>query len=131
GIDHLMICVPSLEPAVAQYRRLGFDVRPGGTHLGQGTHNAIARNDPDYLELLAIHDPAEQRSANGGAGSWGPDLPGFIAAGGGLRYIVVRSDDLAADVVAMRGRGVDVSDVVEGRRRQGESEVRWKAAFLG
>jgi len=131
-IDHLMICVPSLEQGAAQYRRLGFNVQPGGTHPGKGTHNAIAFNEGgDYLELLAIRDAAEQCAADGGAGSWGPDLPGFIAAGGGIRFIVVQSDDLAADVAAMRGRGVDVGDAAEGRRRQGDAEFRWKAAFLG
>jgi hypothetical protein len=114
-----------------QYRRMGFNVQPGGVHPGKGTHNAIAFNDEDYLELLAIRDPAEERAANGGAGSWGPDLAGFIAAGGGIRYVILQSDDLAADVAAMRGRGVDVSDAVEGRRAQGGQEFRWKAAVLG
>ena len=31
----------------------------------------------------------------------------------------------------MRGRGVEVSDVVDGRRAQGGQEFRWKAATLG
>jgi len=129
-IDHLMICVSDLERGAEQYRRIGFNVQPGGVHPGKGTHNAIAFNDEDYLELLAIRDPAEQRAA-GRSGSWGPDLPGFIAAGGGIRYAVVQSDDLAADVAAMRARGVDVSDVAEGRRAQGGHEFRWKTATLG
>lgn len=130
-IDHLMICIPDLARGTEQYRKMGFNVQPGGVHRGKGTHNAIAFNDEDYLELLAIRDPAEERAANGGAGSWGRDLPGFIAAGGGIRYVILQSDDLAADVAAMRGRGVDVSDVADGRRQQGEVEFRWKAAFLG
>jgi len=130
-IDHVMVCVPDLARGMEQYRRMGFNVQPGGVHPGKGTHNAIAFNDEDYLELLAIRDPAEERAASGGAGSWGPDLAGFIAAGGGIRYVILQSDDLAADVVAMRGRGVDVGDAVEGRRAQGGQEFRWKAAMLG
>jgi hypothetical protein len=130
-IDHLMICVPDLERGAAQYRRLGFNVQPGGTHPGKGTHNAIALNDPDYLELLAIRDPAEERAAEAKAGSWGRDLTGYIKAGGGIRFVILQSDDLAADVAAMRARGVDVSDVVDGRRKQGDTEFRWKAANLG
>jgi hypothetical protein len=127
-IDHLMICVPDLERGVAKYRRIGFDVRPGGVHPGKGTHNAIAFNKEDYLELLAIRDPAEQRAS----ASWGRDLPDFIAAGGGIRYVVVQSDDLAADVAAMRGRGVDVSDATDGARRTPDGrELRWKFAVLG
>ena len=130
-IDHLMICMPGLAQGTETYRRLGFNVQPGGVHPGKGTHNAIAFNDEDYLELLAIRDPAEERAADGAAGRWARDLPAFIAAGGGIRYAVVQSDDLAADVAAMRGRGVDVSDVMDGRRAQGGHEFRWKAARLG
>jgi catechol 2,3-dioxygenase-like lactoylglutathione lyase family enzyme len=130
-IDHLMICVPDLARSVETYKRLGFNVQPGGVHSGKGTHNAIMFNDEDYLELLAIRDPAEDRAAEAQAGRFRRDRAAFIAAGGGIRYAVVQSDDLAADVAAMRGRGVDVSDVVDGRRQQGGQEFRWKYALLG
>jgi hypothetical protein len=44
----------------------------------------------------------------------------------------VQSDDLAADVAAMRRRGVDVGDPVEGgRRTPAGQELRWTAARLG
>jgi len=46
-IDHVMICVPDLRKGVDAYTRIGFDVRPGGEHTGQGTHNAIAFNEHD------------------------------------------------------------------------------------
>ena len=130
-IDHMMICMPDLAQGVETYRRLGFNVQPGGVHPGKGTHNAIAFNDEDYVELLAIRDPAEERAAEVGAGSWGRDLAGFIGAGGGIRFVILQSDDLAADVAAMRGRGVEVSDAADGRRAQGGQEFRWKAATLG
>ena len=127
-IDHVMICVPDLPRGMEQYRRMGFNIHAGGIHAGKGTYNAIALNRDDYIELLAVRDPAEQQAA----GSWGPDLAGFIAAGGGIRYVVLQSDDLAADVAAMRGRGVDVSDAIEGgRRTPAGQELRWKTAVLG
>lgn len=127
-IDHLMICVPDLERGVAQYRRMGFNVQPGGVHPGKGTHNAIAFNEEDYLELLAVRDPAEYAAAS----SWGGGLPAFIAAGGGIRYVILQSDDLAADVAAMRARGVDVSDAMDGSRRTPDGkELKWKSAVLG
>ena len=37
-IDHVMICVPDLDAGIAQYRKLGFDMHPGGVHPGKGTH---------------------------------------------------------------------------------------------
>lgn len=126
-IDHVMICVPDLAQGIAQYRKLGFDMHEGGVHPGKGQHNAIAFNQDDYVELLAVHDEAEYR-----ASSPDGDLPAFIAAGGGIRYIIVQSDDLAADVAAMRARGVDVGDVVDGSRRTPAGlELRWRMARLG
>lgn len=127
-IDHVMFCVPDLEKGIAQYRKLGFDVKPGGDHPGKGTHNAIAFNDTDYLELLAVRDEAEYKAAS----SWGGGLPAFIAAGGGIRFVIIQSNDLAADVAAMKQRGVDVSDAIDGgRRTPGGQELKWKSAVLG
>jgi catechol 2,3-dioxygenase-like lactoylglutathione lyase family enzyme len=131
-IDHIMICVPDLERGTDQYRRMGFNVHTGGVHPGKGTHNAIALNQDDYIELLAIHNPAELRTAAAGPGSAHAGLEQFIAAGGGIRYVILQSDDLAADVAAMRARGVDVSDVMDGNRRTPAGlELRWKSATLG
>lgn len=130
-IDHVMICVPGLPQSMAQYSKLGFNIHAGGVHPGKGTHNAIAFLQDDYIELLAIRDPAEHRAAVG-PGSAHADLPQFIAAGGGIRYIILQSDDLTAEVAAMRSRGVDVSDAIEnGRRTPAGQELRWKAAVLG
>jgi catechol 2,3-dioxygenase-like lactoylglutathione lyase family enzyme len=132
GIDHVVIAVPDLPRAIDQYHKLGFNVYPGGAHPGMGTHNAIALNQDDYLELLAIRDPAEQKTAAARPGSWVAGMADFIAAGGGIRYVVLQSDDLAADVAAMRSRGVDVSDAVDGSRLTSSGkELRWRLALLG
>ena len=131
-IDHVMVCVPDLAQGIAAYTRLGFAIHPGGTHPGRGTHNAIAFHRDDYLELLSVRDRAEYTAAAGVPGGDGGGLVEFLARGGGLRHIVVQGDDLAADVAAMRRRGVDVSDPSEGRRRTPTgSELRWKMARLG
>ena len=123
-IDHVMICVPDLARAVEAYRRIGFDVQPGGAHASGGTENAIAFLQDDYLELLGVR---AGRSHEASAG-----LVEFLASGGGLRYIAVQSDDLAADVAGMRARGVQVSDPAEGgRRTPGGQDLRWRAAALG
>jgi len=131
-IDHVMICVPDLQRGIEQYGKLGFNIYPGGIHPGNGTHNAIAFLQDDYVELLGIHDPVEQQAAAAVPGSAYADLAPFIAGGGGIRYVILQSDDLTADVDAMRARGVDVSDTIEGgRRTPAGKELRWKAALLG
>lgn len=131
-VDHVMICVPDLQQGIDQYTKLGFNIYPGGVHTGKGTHNAIAFHQDDYLELLAINNLAEHVAASAAPGSPDTRLQSFLAAGGGLRYIILQSDDLTADVAAMRSRGVDVSDAIEGgRRTPGGMELRWKGAVLG
>ena len=126
-IDHVMICVPDLEQGIDAYTRIGFDVRPGGVHTGRGTENAIAFNTDDYVELLGLRDRAEYLAASPRGG-----LLEFLAKGGGFRYVALQSDDLAADVAAMRGRGVDVSDVADGERRTpAGTTLRWRSATLG
>src|SRR5215213_9597671 len=107
-LDHVMICVPDLTVGIEQYRKLGFNIYSGGVHTGKGTHNAIAFNDCDYVELLAIRDPSEYQASVRKGGDWTTTLTEFIAAGGGIRYVIIESDDLAAEVAAMRTRSVDV-----------------------
>ena len=122
-----MICVSDLDKAVETYTRIGFNVYPGGVHTGRGTHNAIAFNEDDYLELLGLRDRAEYLAASPTGG-----LIEFLERGGGFRYIALQSDDLAADVAAMRARGVDVSDATDGgRRTPSGQELRWRGATLG
>ncbi len=126
-IDHVMICVPNLDDGIDAYRRLGFDIHPGGVHPGRGTENAIAFHDADYLELLSVYVRDDESAGRPSAG-----LVEFLARGGGFRYIAVQSDDLPSDVAAMRARGVDVSDVTEGERRTPTGHaLRWRAANLG
>ena len=126
-IDHVMICVPDLARGLDAYTRIGFDIYPGGAHAGRATHNAIAFQQDDYLELLSL-DP----SAPVVPGSSDARLAEYLARGGGFRYIAVQSDDLAADVAAMRGRGLEVNDPAPGTRRApGGQELRWLAASLG
>jgi len=131
-IDHVMIGVPSLDEGIDAYTHIGFNIYPGGAHPGKGTHNAIAFHGEDYLELISVSDRDEYLAARAAAGNAGPSLVDFLARGGGFRYIIVQSDDLAADVPAMRQRGVDVSDPAPGARRTPNGkDLRWKAAVLG
>ncbi|MFN2521199.1 MAG: VOC family protein [Candidatus Limnocylindria bacterium] len=63
-LDHVVIAVRDLAVAIERYRSLGFEVQPGGRHVGLGTHNALIRFGLDYIELLAVHDEAEARRQN-------------------------------------------------------------------
>lgn len=126
-IDHVMICVPDLAEGIDAYRRIGFRVEPGGSHTGWATHNAIAFHQDDYLELLSLRDRGAPQANDAEA-----RLADYLARGGGFRYVAVQSDDLAADVAAMRRRGVEVDEPTDGGRRTPSGvELRWRAAPLG
>ena len=123
-IDHVMICVSDLQTAIDAYTRIGFTVFVGGVHPGAGTENAIAFFQDDYLELLAVRKGEEHLA--------GAALTEVLARGPGIRYVAIQSDDLAADVAAMRGRGVDIGDPIDGgRRTPAGQDLRWRAARLG
>lgn len=126
-VDHVMICVPELARGIEAYRRIGFNVYPGGSHTGRPTHNAIAFTGEEYIELLSLRDGAAVAP-----GSPDARLAEYLARGGGFRTVALQSDDLAADVAAMRGRGADVGPVTDGgRRTPAGQELRWRSAQLG
>ena len=69
GLDHVVLVVLDLDAAVAEHRKRGFTVTPGGEHAGGLTHNALVGfQDGSYLELIAFHDVA----AASGKHSWAP-----------------------------------------------------------
>src|SRR5262249_36000905 len=126
-VDHVMICVPDLARGIEAYRRIGFDVYPGGAHTGRWSHNAIAFTGEEYIELLSLPEGAAVAPGSADAA-----LAEYRASGGGFRTVAVQSDDLAADVAAMRQHGVDVGPVTDGgRRTPAGQELRWRAAQLG
>ncbi len=130
-IDHVMIAVAGLQQGMDHFAAMGFNIAMGGEHPGRGTHNAIAFNQTDYIELIAIHNLPEHLASVAGGRSGDGGLPDFIAAGGGVRYIVIGSNDLSADVAAMRNRGVDVGDPLDGSRTTPAGQtLRWRSASL-
>jgi catechol 2,3-dioxygenase-like lactoylglutathione lyase family enzyme len=116
AIDHLVIAVPDLARAVKAYRGLGFTVIPGGRHPGVGTDNAlIAFGDTAYLELLGFYEPRPDHRW------WAP-----LATGGGLVDFCLQTDDLIADMKALRQAGVDMGDIQRrDRLRPDGVQVRW------
>ncbi|MDQ6857772.1 MAG: VOC family protein [Chloroflexota bacterium] len=131
-----MIGVRDLEEAAEAYRQLGFDVRPGGRHLGRGTHNALVRFGPEYLELMAIYDEDEAKSD-----PFAVSLSRFLAGRvGGLIGYVLASDDVAEDRARLTRTGISSIGPFAMSRRRADGgllswhmlvpgEIRWRRAW--
>ncbi len=89
-IDHVIYATADLDAAEAKIRDFGLVVVPGGRHDGLGTHNRLVPLGGTFLELLAIHDPAEAEGVGFG--------PALLRRGEGLLGWAAAVDDLAAVV---------------------------------
>lgn len=120
-LDHVIIAVQDLTRAVESYRSLGFTVIPGGIHRSNATWNAlIPFKDGSYLELMApTRKPPE-------AGT--DDYSFLVREGEGIVGFAMYSEDLDTDVDAMRGRGISLSFIRSGGRRQDGIDMRWRVA---
>jgi hypothetical protein len=68
-IDHVVLAVRDLDGAGARIlNAIGLGSVPGGRHPGWGTGNRIVPLSHEYVELLAVVDPAEAGSSP--VGGW-------------------------------------------------------------
>lgn len=123
GVDHILIVVQDLDLASEVYSKLGFQVLPGGQHPKMGTQNAlIPLADNTYLELISFFDTALAESAV-------PHLVQTLRSTNRLGGFAIASDDLDADVAAIRARGLEIGEVYEGERMRPDGQrVAWRAA---
>ncbi|TAH49393.1 MAG: VOC family protein [Chloroflexota bacterium] len=124
GIDHILIAVDDLDLAIEVYERLGFQVLRGGKHPKMGTQNALVPlTDATYLELISIFDHALAEQAS-------PFIVAALRQQNRLARFVVESNDLDADVAAIRARGFEIGDIHEGERERPDGQrVVWRSAM--
>ncbi len=120
GVDHVVKVVLDLDAVIAEHRRDGFTVTPGGVHAGGESHNAlIGFQDGSYLELIAFigTKPLSEHR-------WGS----VAQRGGGWADFALGSNDLLTDADAL-------GDLVEraqdgGRERPDGLRLAWRVALL-
>jgi hypothetical protein len=120
-LDHVVLVARDLNTAMADHRRRGFTITPGGEHADGVTHNAlISFADGSYLELVAFRDIDRALTHR-----WWK----VAADGGGLADFALLSDDLAADSAAL-AELVKTPPKDGGRIRPDGVELKWRTAVL-
>jgi hypothetical protein len=127
--DHLVIAARDLDVACERFRALGFEVRHGGEHPGQGTHNAIIRFGLDYIELLAIRDEVEAHSG----GLSGTALVEYLQGHEwGMAGYALATDDIEGDAARLKASGVSVvGPFAMSRQRPDGSTLAWRLLIPG
>ena len=120
-LDHVVLVARYLNTAIADHRRRGFTVTPGGEHADGATHNAlISFADGSYLELVGFRDIDRALTHR-----WWK----IAADGGGFADFALLSDDLNADAAAL-AELVKTPPKDGGRIRPDGVELKWRTAVL-
>ena len=120
GLDHIVHAVSDLEAAAALYRRLGFRVGARNVHAW-GTHNHIVQLPGFFIELLAVAEPEKLRG-EGFAALFGRFNQTFLKSHQGLSYLMLESQDAAADARDFAAAGIAASGALTFEREATRSD---------
>ncbi len=115
AIDHIIIGVKNLEQASTLFsQKLGLAVSGGGIHPSGGTANRIIVIGDTYLELIAVHVPAEAQQS----------MLNRLAMGEGYLNFALASNDIEADSKSMAERGVLIMGQTPGSLKAADGQTR-------
>ena len=122
AIDHVVLAVTDLEEAGERlHREHGLASAPGGVHPRWGTANRIVPLGQDYVELIAVVDPAGGRTTALGRALLA------LTRDGRERWFAVCLSDTEIEVTAARlGLTVEPGE----RMRPDGSRLRWQGAGI-
>jgi catechol 2,3-dioxygenase-like lactoylglutathione lyase family enzyme len=132
GLDHVVHAVRDLEAAAELYRRLGFTVGARNRHAW-GTHNHLVQLPGFFVELLTVAEP-EKLGNDVFSALFGTFNRIFLKDHEGLSFLILESEDAAADAARFRSAGIGVSEAMrferEGKRPDGSTvKVGFSLAF--
>jgi len=95
-LDHVPIAVRDLPAAVAQFRSLGFTIKPGRPHQNGIENASIKFADGSYVELITAHDGSDLLARR---------YEEFLRTGEGASYVFLRDNQGAFADRAHRAGG--------------------------
>ena len=95
-LDHLVVCVHDLAKAALDWQKLGFTLTPTGVHPF-GTSNRLAMFGDNFLELVAVTDPAAVPTAESGRFSFAAHQQNFLRTAEGMSMLALHSTDSHAE----------------------------------
>jgi catechol 2,3-dioxygenase-like lactoylglutathione lyase family enzyme len=104
-IDHAIIAVRDLDAARETFARLGFTLTPVARHPF-GTANALVQLGGNYIELLAVVDPARIPEPEPGGFSFAAFNRDYLARREGFSMLALRSTDAGADRADFAANGL-------------------------
>ena len=132
GLDHVVHAVRDLDAAAERYRRLGFTVGARNRHAW-GTHNHLVQLPGFFIELLSVAEP-EKLGDDSFSILFGRFNQSFLMRQEGLAFLLLESDDAAADAAAFQTAHISASQVLkferEGKQADGSGvKVAFSLAF--
>jgi catechol 2,3-dioxygenase-like lactoylglutathione lyase family enzyme len=132
GLDHIVHAVRDLDAAAEFYRRAGFTVGARNRHPW-GTHNHIVQLPGFFIEVLTVAEP-EKLGSDGFSALFGTFHRLFLKRHEGLSFLILESQDAAADAAAFRAARIGLADTLyferEGTRPDGSAmKVAFSLAF--
>ena len=121
AFDHVIVITADLDSAAESFlANHGLASVPGGRHAGHGTGNRIIPLGNDYLELMAVIDPAEASASP--LGRW---VAAIASTGGGPAALCLRVAD--ADVHAER---LGIEPLGMSREKPDGTVLQWRLVGL-
>jgi hypothetical protein len=99
GIDHAVVVVKDLDRAAENWKRLGFNISPRGTHSAKmGSGNYTLMLGSDYIELLGVLVETDHNA---------PTRAFLARTGGGIERVAFTTLDAADGAEEIRARGFE------------------------
>ena len=116
AVDHLVLAVNDLEAAREAYRRMGFTLTPPAQHPW-GTANSLVQLQGNFLELVAVAEPAKIPPLEPGRFSFGAFNQAFLKRRQGLSMLVFQSTDARRDQAEFKARGLETYEAFDFSRQ--------------